>query len=98
MQEAGLPEPENSIKGMFTVSLKCPLKPSEKTVEEAVEEIILNLILENPKVTAIEMAKVTGLSRRGVEYHLGKLKQKGKISRIGSTKAGNWIIQKPKGK
>jgi ATP-dependent DNA helicase RecG len=102
MQEAGLPEPEYSIKGMFTVSLKRPLKPSEKTVEEAVEEtveeIILNLILENPKVTAIEMAKVTGLTRRGVEYHLGKLKQKGKISRIGSTKAGNWIMQKPKGK
>jgi ATP-dependent DNA helicase RecG len=44
------------------------------------------------------MVKVTGLSRSGVEYQLGKLKQSGKIRRIGSTKAGNWIVRKLKGK
>lgn len=70
----------------------------EETVEETVEEMIMNLIIENPRVTANEMVKVTGLSRRGVEYQLGKLKQSGKIMRIGSTKAGNWIVRKPKGK
>ncbi|MCU0422867.1 MAG: winged helix-turn-helix transcriptional regulator [Bacteroidia bacterium] len=68
------------------------------TVEETVEEMIMNLIIENPRFTANEMVKVTGLSRRGVEYQLGKLKQSGKIMRIGSTKAGNWIVRKPKGK
>jgi ATP-dependent DNA helicase RecG len=44
------------------------------------------------------MIKATGLSRRGVEYQLGKLKDSGKLTRIGSTKAGYWKLQKTKGK
>lgn len=137
MHEVGLPEPEYRTEGMFTIILKRPLKPSEKTVEKpsektveetveetlkktveetvempyktgvepssktvekTVEELIINLIIDNPKVTANEMIKATGLSRRGVEYKLEKLKDTGKIKRIGSTKAGYWKVSKPKGK
>ena len=75
---------------MFTVTFKRPLKTSEKTVEETVketvEEIIMALMMANPKVTAKDMMKATGLFRRRVEYQLNKLKDSGKIERIGSTK------------
>jgi predicted HTH transcriptional regulator len=38
------------------------------------------------------MEKATGLSRRGVEYNLDKLKRAKKIIRKGATKSGVWII------
>ncbi|CAD6493956.1 MAG: hypothetical protein FFODKBPE_00599 [Candidatus Argoarchaeum ethanivorans] len=36
-----------------------------------------------------EIAKVIGLSRVGVKYHIDELKVKGKIKREGSKKKGN---------
>ena len=71
----------------------------EKTVEKAGEvtvEEILSQINVNPNITAKELQNITGLSRRGVEWKLAKLKQEGKIERIGSRKGGYWIvIEKP---
>jgi len=92
MKEAGLPLPEFSTEGMFTIKLQRGHETVEKTVEETVEETIITLIKANPKVTAKEMIKATGLSRRGVEYQLTKLKESGKIIRTGSTKAGEWKV------
>jgi len=65
------------------------------SVEKTVEEIITNMIRTNPKVTINEMIKTTGLTRRGVEYNLNKLKENGIIERKGPDKGGCWqIIQK----
>ena len=53
------------------------------------------MIRTNPKVTINEMIKTTGLTRRGVEYNLNKLKENGIIERKGPDKGGCWqIIQK----
>ena len=59
-----------------------------RAVEETVE-IILNAMKENPKVTAKALQEKTGLSRRGVEYHIDKLKKDSVIERVGSTKGGS---------
>jgi ATP-dependent DNA helicase RecG len=70
-------------------------KPVEKTVEKTVENAadhILALIGLEPQITISKLAKITGLSRRGVEYNLKKLKTEGKIDRIGPDKGGNWKI------
>ena len=68
-----------------------PVKESsEKTVEK-----ILNAFKENPKTTQAELAKLTGLSRRGVEWNIQKLKSENRIERIGGDKGGHWkIIEK----
>ncbi len=34
----------------------------------------------------------TRLSRRGIEWNIAKLKQQGKIARIGPTKSGYWKV------
>ncbi|MFT7237264.1 MAG: ATP-dependent DNA helicase RecG [Cyclobacteriaceae bacterium] len=73
---------------MFTVVLY-------RTVEETVEEtagIILKAMRENPKITAKGLEEITGLTRRGVEYHIDKLKKGKQIKRVGSTKAGHWEL------
>jgi len=59
---------------------------------------ILELIVENPKITIPEIADIIGLSLAGVEKTIKQLKAEGKISREGSRKDGIWITEKSKGK
>ncbi|QJR22712.1 hypothetical protein BREVNS_1962 [Brevinematales bacterium NS] len=66
-------------------------KSSHKTVEKTVEKIIA-AIKENPKITIKELGEKTVLSRRGVEWNIEKLKQQGKLKRIGSDKGGYWEV------
>jgi len=56
------------------------------------EKKIIDLIKENPHITQIELAKETGLSRRGVEKNISILKLKGTIQHKGSKKTGYWQI------
>lgn len=53
---------------------------------------ILSLIRQFPQVTAEEMAKKIGLSRKGVEWHISHLKKEGKLKRVGGRKAGRWEV------
>lgn len=66
---------------------KKDLKSSEKTVEK-----IIHLIRENPNITQKDLVKKTGITRRGVEWNLLKLKQKGLLKRIGPDKGGHWKV------
>src|SRR5690625_412410 len=62
-----------------------------ETVEETVEEI-LRLLKKDPKFTVKRLTEYINLSRRGVEYHIAKLKKEGRIERIGPTKGGYWKV------
>lgn len=55
-------------------------------------EKILSAIKDNPSVTQKQLIELTGLSRRGVEWQLKQLKEKGLIRRIGADKGGHWEI------
>ena len=57
----------------------------EKTVEK-----VLRLIIANPKITQQEIIDETGLTRRGIEWNLKKLKAGNRIHRIGPDKGGYW--------
>ena len=47
-----------------------------------------------PTITREELSQITGLSIRGVEWNLTKLKAEGKIKRIGPDKGGHWKVEK----
>lgn len=89
---------EFSYDGSFSVIFRKRDASSEKTVEKSSEktaEKIIEAIKENPAVTREELSQITNLSIRGVEWNLSKLKDKGKIKRIGSRKSGHWeVIEK----
>ena len=55
-------------------------------------EKIIDVMRNNPKVTQKQLEEITGLSRRGIEWNLAKLKAEGRIRRIGSAKGGKWEI------
>jgi len=73
-------------KGLAAESVETSRKAVEKTVEK-----IYELIKSDPHITQNKLMEETGLSRRGVEWNLRKLKEEGRIKRIGPDKGGHWI-------
>jgi ATP-dependent DNA helicase RecG len=65
---------------------KTVVKPG-KTVEK-----IISAILENPAVSTSVLAEKTGLTRRGIEWNIKNLKNKGILKRNGPAKGGHWEI------
>ncbi len=54
---------------------------------------ILDCLRENPRHTTKSLAEVIGISAKGIEKQLAKLKSQGLICRIGSPKGGHWEVQ-----
>lgn len=67
--------------------------PSESKGESNQLKVI-NLLSENGKLTLPEVASSLNLSLAGVEKIVRQLKLEGIIYRKGSTKAGEWIVNK----
>lgn len=57
-----------------------------------VEDAILNVIRDNPKATSDEISNSIGKSKRTVYLYINRLKESGKVKRMGSAKSGYWEI------
>ncbi|MDO9538365.1 MAG: ATP-binding protein [Thermoplasmata archaeon] len=79
------PETKDAVKSLS------PNEGKEKTVEKTVEKIIA-AIRENPRISQRELGEITGLTRRGVEWNLKKLKAEGRLRRVGPAKGGHWEV------
>jgi ATP-dependent DNA helicase RecG len=91
-KDVGLPEPEIVEKNggvSTTLFVQSPESNVEKSSEKSSEKII-RAIKKNPAVSAQELADMIGITRRAVEKHLSKLKEKGVIERVGPDKGGHW--------
>ena len=70
---------------------KTPSVTTEKPLDTA--ETIVKIISNNSKVTAKEIASVCGITEDGVAYHIKKLKQSGRLIRIGGSRnGGEWRV------
>ena len=67
------------------MSVKSSVKSSVKIIE---------LISSNKNITIPEIAIELGISQRGVEKQIAKLKNKNCIKRIGPDKGGYWEVIK----
>lgn len=71
-----------------------------KSIEESIQEIksnrdkVLYILSRKSSMTLDEVAKIIGLSRIGVQKIASKLQAEGILSRKGSTKAGEWVVNK----
>ena len=93
---------------MFTLEFPRPtyLKTDEKPEEtrkktrvqtrEKTREIILELIAENPQITTAQLADAIGITPKGVEWQITRLKKDGLLRRIGPAKGGRWDVTKRK--
>ena len=66
------------------------MEKNKKTLKTT--EIIIEMMTDNPFVTAEEIVGRTGLTRRGVEENIKKLKNNGIIKREGPDKGGKWVV------
>lgn len=81
--------------GTTVTATKTATKTPSVTTETLTDttETIFKIISKNPKVTAKEIASVCGITEDGVAYHIKKLKQSGRIIRIGGSRNGEeWKI------
>jgi len=100
LKDNGLESPSfEESGGSFRIIFTRPASETvEKTVEDTVEknsEKILELIKENPQITVKIIAERLNMSRRGIEWNIKSLKEKGLLKRIGPDRGGYWeIIEK----
>ena len=55
-------------------------------------EKINSIMRQNESISYKEMAEMLGVTLRHCERLIAQLKKDGKISRIGTTRSGRWII------
>jgi Fic family protein len=67
--------------------------PDDLQVEpESTSDKIIALLRHNPRHSARSLADEIGISAKGVEKQLAKLKASDKISRVGPAKGGHWHV------
>jgi len=55
-------------------------------------DLVLDLIKANPSIAREEMAKALNLTIDGIDWNIRKLKNEGKLKRIGPDKDGHWEV------
>lgn len=94
----GEPELKNKIE-LDEVELVLPLGQVANVVKDVVKElterqqVILNLIKEDPSLSANEMSQKTGMTSRTIQRDLALLHEKGILYREGGRKDGRWVIK-----
>lgn len=87
----GLAQPVFSVvNNLLEVSFSINNKTKGETKGETK---IIAVIQENPFVTKLELAALCNLSLSGIEWNIRKLKERGVLERVGSTKKGYWRIK-----
>jgi len=76
----------------FTIIFKRSRENYEERFFGKTREKILRLIKENKEITIAELSERIGISRKGVEWQINKLKKERIIKRIGGRKGGYWEV------
>ena len=86
-------EEHKSSPKKFTkkVHQKVHQKSSPKEVNQ-IQEKIIKMILNNPKITQITMAEQLEITLRAVKKSIKELNEKGILKRIGSARGGYWEV------
>ncbi len=102
MRDAGLPDPEFEFGGFFTIILRRP-RPDEVGLKVGIsdgikvginetQKKIIELIENEPRITAARLAETIGISLRNTEAYIADLKQKGVLTREGANRSGMWKV------
>lgn len=57
-------------------------------------ELILKLMIENPKISFKELEAIFNVTKRTLERDLSVLREENKIEFVGSSKTGYWVVKK----
>ena len=81
----------NMLQAEFGLDMGCTGElPAARTVKTSTR--ILEILTNHPRYTTADLAETLGISAKGVEKHLAKLKKMGTLQRIGPDKGGHWQV------
>lgn len=83
----GTLETKNSTQETIGITVE-----STQETDLSNRERLILLLRKNPHLTLAEVSGVIGLTRDGVKKIADKLRTEGVLSRKGSTKAGEWVV------
>ena len=64
-----------------------------KEINGSTKERIIDLMRENPQISAKSISEVLGVTSRAVEMGISALKEDGTIIRVGPARGGHWMIK-----
>jgi ATP-dependent DNA helicase RecG len=67
-------------------------------LQKNTKERLVQLLREQPQLSAPAIAVSLGIGKDGVKYHLNQLKKTGKLRRVGPNKGGRWEVTEPDSK
>lgn len=90
-------ETHNESSERKEISSETASKSSERKAKSSergseTKDLIIDIIKQNPHITAAEIAMELNMSSRGVEKQIRKLRELGKIKRTGGRFGGYWEI------
>lgn len=85
------PNVSDSLEGRVLLRDENRKETGNKTGKN-LEEEILSIIVRNPRVTLDGLAKAVGQSLKRIEWQVNRLKESGRLKRVGSKKSGSWEI------
>ena len=83
---------ETTLKSSEETTLKSSEGTTLKTSKEKTTQKIINLMTKNPEISIEQLASLCSLTRDGINWQIRKLKESGKIHRVGPDKGGHWEI------
>ena len=83
---------ETTSKSSETASKSSERKAKSSERGSETKDLIIDIIKQNPHITAAEIAMQLNMSSRGVEKQIRKLRELGKIKRTGGRFGGYWEI------
>jgi len=100
-KDYGLPEPEFKMQAGFVAIIyrKKGIALSKIGGRKDLEKLsfrakkILHLIRKKPGITQPELSKLVGINEKNIRVNINKLKLKGLLKRIGSSKSGYWEVK-----
>ena len=86
-----------SLKKVLVEKMGSEIKVGERVGEKLMgnQSKIIEVIKENPHISARELSNIIGISQRKIESNIAKLKIKKLLKRVGPAKGGHWeVIEK----
>ena len=83
----------NELKNRYTHIRYTENNDKNFGIKDKTSVQIIELMKENPSITLQQVAEKIGLSKRAVEMQVKKLREQGKVNRIGATKNGLWKVK-----
>lgn len=78
--------------GIVPLAAKAPKANPAADGKPKTRDIILGLLSKHPTFTTADLAGSIGISTKGIEKHLARLKAEGVLKRIGPDKGGHWQV------